>query len=74
MGTKLTGEAYEFYNNMLIAADMLHRLEDREVIYAIMKAAEDATLRNINPRYSFYLRSEQLDIELDMRFKNWKHE
>lgn len=73
MGTSFKGQAYDFYDNMLIAADMIANVEDRHLIYAVMKAAEDATLKGVNPRKVFLDRSHKFKhIKLDMNFKNWK--
>jgi len=72
MKTNLQGQAYDFQNNMLIAADMIKNVEDRRLIYAIMEAAEKATLNGYNPRQVLTAHSHKFPhIELDMNYKNW---
>lgn len=72
MNTNLKGNAYELYNNMLIAADMLANVEDRRLIYGIMEAAEKATLNGWNPRQVLMAHTPKFPhVELDMNFKNW---
>lgn len=72
MNTNLKGNAYELYNNMLIAADMVANVEDRRLIYGIMEAAEKATLNGWNPRQILMANAPKFPhIELDMSYKNW---
>lgn len=64
--------AYELFNNMLIAADMIENLEYRSLIYAVMEAAEKAALEGLNPRKAFMAYTSKFpQIAIDMRFKNW---
>jgi hypothetical protein len=64
--------AYELFNNMLIAADMIANVEDRHMVYALMEAAEKATLEGFNPREVFYAHAHKFPhIAIDMNFKNW---
>jgi hypothetical protein len=64
--------AYELFNNMLIAADMIANLGDRNLVYAVMEAAEKATIEGLNPRRVFMAHASKFPhIEIDMNFKNW---
>ena len=68
----LTGEAYEYQNNMLIALDMIKNVKDRRLVYAVMEASEKATLHGYNPRKVLTAHSHEFPhIELDMNYKNW---
>lgn len=65
-------EAYNLYNNILVAADMIENLEDREVIYAAIRAARIANSDGQNPRQVFYKQKHKFPhIKLNMSYKNW---
>jgi hypothetical protein len=72
MRTNMQGQSYELFNNMLIAADMIKNVEDRKLVYAVMEAAEKATVNGLNPRRVFTAHSSEFPhIELDMNYRNW---
>lgn len=72
MNTSMKGVANEFYNNMMIATDMIANVEDRRLIYGIMDAAEKATLNGWNPRKVLMAHTPKFPhVEIDMNFKNW---
>lgn len=68
----LTNDAFDLYNNAMIAADMIADLKDRQLIYGILEAASEATLYNVNPRLMLMRHAHNFKhIPLNMDFKNW---